>query len=179
MCAHDDTKPSCRGSKEKYRNRFSPSIMWVLGIKLWSSSLATSTVSHWAISPTLHGNVKAPINRLRKVPKSAAMQVSTFADSEMTETDYTGVKVKKHGTSKMAQQVCTCACPQTGQTMLHFWDPHIRRRETTPNGVTVTTEEPWHLPGSGCAMAEERLLWDLAERRACQRCCMKCYRCPH
>lgn len=43
----------------------------------------------------LHGNFKAPINRLRKVLTSAAMQVSTFADPETTETDYIGVKVKK------------------------------------------------------------------------------------
>lgn len=42
----------------------------------------------------------------------------------------------------MAQQVCTCACPQTGQPMLPFWDPHTGRGETTPDEVTVTTEEP-------------------------------------
>lgn len=40
----------------------------------------------------------------------------------------------------MAQQVFTCACQLTRQPVLDSWDPHTGRRETTPDGVTVTTE---------------------------------------
>lgn len=43
-----------RGQKMTCGNQFSPSIMWVLGIELWSSDLATSALSHGTILPPLY-----------------------------------------------------------------------------------------------------------------------------
>lgn len=45
---HDDQRTRNKGSW------FSTFSIWVLGIKLGSSGLATSTFSHWAISPALN-----------------------------------------------------------------------------------------------------------------------------
>lgn len=54
ICVRIHGKHSCLNTCKNQRtfgSQFSPSIMWVLSIKLSASSLAPSTLAFWAISP--------------------------------------------------------------------------------------------------------------------------------